>query len=539
MRVKRMALICAVAFGAGSVTLPGTVSAQSPDEMKRQIDALQRQLEALKNRMDEMSAQQQKAQAAPQAAPQPAPQAAPASAGGGHNFLERKEGDGVTFLTRGGEVTIYGNLDLSLDSTTKGIGGMTAANPPTTPPGDNGWMPAISSNLSYVGIRGFQSLGSWQTRFVYQLETEISLAATSGTTNTNSNTSDQVKGGLTSRNTFIGLASPEWGAAKIGKTDAPYKTSTQRMNPFSGMIGDYSVIMGNSGGDNRVEFGTRVDHSVWYESPKWNGFSLNALFSPGQNRSLDSSNIAAGESDCAGGNIPGSGALPAACNDGAFNNLWSGSLAYEYKQLYLTGAYEMHKKVNRTSDLPTYNPLDIADERAWKIGLQYVFPTRTTFSVVYENIKRNLDASLQDQNERSRTGYWFALSQDITDADSLHFGWAHANRTPGDPGQHNPDPNVTPDANGFYPGADNHANMYTIAYKHKFDKNLSWYGTYAATVNGRFAHYDLGAGGRSVTTDCHDASNPDQSGFDPNGGAPHCWTGAHLQGVSVGMKYQF
>jgi len=43
--------------------------------------------------------------------------------------------------------------------------------------------------------------------------------------------------------------------------------------------------MGNTGGDNRVEFGTRLDHALWYESPKFGGgFQFNALFAPGQNR---------------------------------------------------------------------------------------------------------------------------------------------------------------------------------------------------------------------------------------------------------------
>jgi hypothetical protein len=68
---------------------------------------------------------------------------------------------------------------------------------------------------------------------------------------------------------------------------------------------------------------------------------------------------------------------------------------------------------------------------------------------------------------------------------------------------------------------------------------LSFYADYAETLNHFAAHYDLGAGGRGVTTDCHDASNPDTSGFDPNGGAPHCYAGGHLQGVSLGMKYVF
>jgi len=47
--------------------------------------------------------------------------------------------------------------------------------------------------------------------------------------------------------------------------------------------------MGNSGGDNRVEFMTRLDHSIWYESPKLfnNIFSFDVLWSPGQNRTFD------------------------------------------------------------------------------------------------------------------------------------------------------------------------------------------------------------------------------------------------------------
>jgi hypothetical protein len=71
------------------------------------------------------------------------------------------------------------------------------------------------------------------------------------------------------------------------------------------------------------------------------------------------------------------------------------------------------------------------------------------------------------------------------------------------------------------------------------DKNLSFYANYAETVNHKDAHFDLGAGGRSVTTDCHDAANPDTTGFDPNGNAPHCFAGGHLKGISLGMKYVF
>ncbi len=310
------------------------------------------------------------------------------------------------------------------------------------------------------------------------------------------------------------------------------------MNPFLGMIGDYASIMGNTGGDNRVEFGTRLDHAIWYESPNWAGVNLSVLYAPGQNRADDSSNIPAGESDCSGGNIPGSGATPAACNDGGFSNAWSAAISYSIQQLYVMGGYEIHQKVNRTSDLPAFDPGDVASESAWKTGFQYTFPTKTTFSFIWEDMRRNVSGSvLEGQNERQRTGFWVSAGQQITANDAIYAGLAQANRTPGDPGQHNTPPE---NANGIgTTNADNRAKMWTVAYKHRVDKNLTFYADYAAVINHQFAHYALGPGGRSVTTDCHDASNPDTTGFDPNGGAPHCWAGGHIQGISLGVNYRF
>ena len=94
--------------------------------------------------------------------------------------------------------------------------------------------------------------------------------------------SNVTKGGIGYGDSFVGLSGNSWGKLKFGTTYTPYKKSTDRMNPFSGMLGDYAVVMGNTGGDNRVEFGTRIDHSIWYESPKFGGvFSFDVLFSPG------------------------------------------------------------------------------------------------------------------------------------------------------------------------------------------------------------------------------------------------------------------
>jgi hypothetical protein len=150
------------------------------------------------------------------------------------------------------------------------------------------------------------------------------------------------------------------------------------------------------------------------------------------------------------------------------------------------------------------------------------------------------------QNERQRNGSWLFVTQELTPIDSVSFGWAHAFATPGDPGQHNSAGIFTTtqgqggfllptDGAGNFASNNNSADMITATYKHKFGPNLTWYSAVAATINGPSAHYDLGAGGRSVTTDCHDA-------FDATGGLasnPHCFTGPTLAGVSTGIQWRF
>ncbi|HEX3467952.1 MAG TPA: porin [Candidatus Elarobacter sp.] len=506
-----IAILLAVVFTVG---LTGTASAQDAATQAK-IDALQAQLDAVKAQLDALKAAQL-AKPAPAASPQGRPVTV--------------TGNNVTLMIGNEPVQIYGNLDLSFDDTTKGLqkfypqGG--------SPVGNVGYLAAVSTNLSYIGVRGVHKLGPL-SGLVYQLETQIDVSSTSGTVNSNNNSDSVVKGGLTSRNSYIGIQNKA-GSFKIGKTDAPYKNSTARMNPFSGELGDYSVIMGNSGGDNRVEFGTRFDHALWYESPQMGKVTFSFLAAPGQNRSYDDGNISAGESDCAGGNSPGSGALPPECNDGAFGAAWSTALVYDNGPVYLTGAYELHKNVNRTSDLADLNPADTVDEQAWKVGGQFRISRATTLDAIYENLTRFDPPFLQYQNERTRNGFWLAMTQRLTMRSDINFGWARANPTPGDPGQHNTPGGANPD---------NMANMYTIAYKHMIDRHLSWYTDWAMTLNHPAAHFDLGAGGRGVTTDCHDATP--LSAFDATNPTllsytgPHCFAGGHLEGFSAGLKVTF
>ena len=464
-----------------------------------------------------------------------------------HKFFERKPGKDLTFYTKNGEITAYGNLDVSFDALTKGISNLVGPDG-AGPVGNVGWMPDISTNLSFVGIRGTQATGIRNLNFVYQLETQLDISATSGISETNSTEDNAVKGALTSRNSFIGLGSPHWGAALFGKTDAPYKLSTIRLNPFYGTIGDYAAVMGNTGGDTRVEFGTRLDHSVWFNSKNYKGIEFSALFSPGQNRSDTNDNIAAGEPDCTGSDNPGDGGdTPLGCNDGGFGNAFSGSGTYTSKSLYIAAAYERHMKVNRQSDLtgqyasvpPAYFAADVADEDAGKIGLQYVMAKKTTISAIYENMHRYLPRFLEFQNERQRQGSWLAFTQALSVNDSVSVGWARAYRAVGDPGQHDTSFELPPlGAPGDGTGGramDNSTNLFSAIVKHRIADGLTAYAVWAGDFNGPYGHFDLGAGGRGVTADCHDASDA----VGDENSDPHCWAGGHLKGVSVGLDKRF
>jgi predicted porin len=544
--------------------------------------ALKEQMRLMQQRLDEMQKQLEtmsKRQAPPEAAPPQGPTVA-------KEKPEVKEPLFEKFLSG-----FYGTLDVSLDDTTKGINGLTAyhyalidpANPnsgyqldPTNtapkggPVGRLGWMPALSTNKSVLGYRGSYKIATTGVDFIYQIEAQPAITSSPGLNTSQYQQSNVTKAGIGYGDTFVGFSGNEWGKIKFGTTYSPYKKSTDRMNPFSGMLGDYAVIMGNTGGDNRVEFGTRLEHSIWYESPKFgNLFSFDLLLSPGQNRTYDNVVQSSGSPDCNGGNMPGSGNLPLNCDDGGFDDAFSVDVKFESGPIYATAAWEIHKRTNRNSDgigsnHPIYgylqsinSPLldfdtfnfvsaefpgvatagngytppyltDIADESAFKVGVQYTFPFGLAVSGIYEYMKRNLPADLQFQNERQRNGIWVALSQDFSANDNVSVGWGHAGATPGDPGgQHNYNPL----------NRDNTADMYTIAWKHRFDKHIYVYLDAADTINKGNAHYDLGAGGRGLTTDCHDATNTTVIDYSSAGNTT--WGGCREIGFSTGVNYKF
>lgn len=463
----------------------------------------------------------------------------------------------------GTTVQLYGHADVSYDYVDNGItSAMEAGNPligtfPNIPGrANNGWLGQVSSNLSYFGVRGSHKVNDYLTG-VFQFETEISYAATPGSTSDN-----QCKYCLGSRDSYVGVQGP-WGAVKIGKEDAPYKRVIVPVDPFYNTIGDHRSIMGNSGGDNRAEFEGRISHAIWYESPTSHGFSASILFSPGQNRSSDNGAYARAEPNCTGGNgvfvmsfqnqanVAEAADLysvaPAdinPCNDGAWSNTLSFAATYKGHGLYGFGAYEHHSKTNRTTDL-----VGVADEAAWRFGLSYTLEkTGTTGSFVYEHLVRYGAAGVSAVDgepgvfpaldERTRPLATMAvISQKIGKKDTFSIDWIHAGRTPGDPGECAV---VTANACTSFvslrgvPGSpeslintvNNASNMYAAGWKHTLTRNMSAYFVAARQANHTDAHYDLGAVGHGVVVDKRDFTGKS-------------FIGTKIQGVSGGLTFDF
>ena len=488
-------LACMMAITAAS----GHAHADQASDMQAKLDALQKQMAELQAQMSSMAAKAAK--------PDEKPAAAPAVA--------QKSGDGLTFkIGDNSEVTLYGHADLSIDYQSNGLKNATGAT------GNNGWIGDVSSNLSSFGIRGSRQLSD-DLKAVFQFETEVMYAATTGTSDQAPDGTAQ-KSGLGSRNSYVGLQSARMGAIKLGKTDTPYKSSTGRMDPFSNTVADYNSIMGNTGGDARAEFDLRTPHSIWYESPKWRGISLSGLVSPGQNRSTDGLTYALGEPDCTGGNTVGPQNPANGCNDGSFGTAYSASVAYEMGPLYATAAYELHKRVNRAGDDLAPGSVGIANESAFKIGMQYTFAEMTTINLIWERMKRNaITASL---DERTRDGLWLALTQKLGARDELNVGWAHAGKTPGNP--NGAPPNMI-GVDGSNRAVDNAANQFSLGFKHRFeDKKVSVYAVYTDLKNKEYAHYALGVSGHGIVTRNKDGDGATFSGYD-------------AKALSVGLTYDF
>jgi len=157
-----------------------------------------------------------------------------------------------------GDVTLYGVVHMSVDSMDYDTGraGTFGGTGATGMDAEVAGFDGLSVNSPYTrfGIKGTEDLGNGLSAF-FQMEFLID--------GDDDDTTGDVRN---NRNTFVGLAG-NWGKVGIGRNDSPYKKSTGSLELFGTQIGDYNDIYFDD---------LRMEDTVFYYSPNWNGFSFGA-----------------------------------------------------------------------------------------------------------------------------------------------------------------------------------------------------------------------------------------------------------------------
>jgi predicted porin len=163
------------------------------------------------------------------------------------------------------EVTLSGAINLGIELTkssgaTGGVSSLTKTQ--------------LNSNYSHVDIESVDDIGGGnKVIFHYQL-----VSAPQSTS-----------GNPVNRNSFLGIAG-SWGAFKMGTNENVYERMMYTADPLDGALGPGGnlMILGTPGANAAfqagqgscspasgcVDFYRRTDHTIWYESPNWSGFSF-------------------------------------------------------------------------------------------------------------------------------------------------------------------------------------------------------------------------------------------------------------------------
>ncbi len=145
-------------------------------------------------------------------------------------------------------VTMYGVLNMDLEFTSSASSK------------DLGELNRVNSNQSRIGVRGSESLGGGLNA-IFQIESQFN---------------DQGQGGLSDRDTFVGLEGA-WGKVRLGNMLTPYKD----MDAIFGNAPTFMTSILHTGalwgqwGESKANggFGKRMGSSIRYDTPKISGFT--------------------------------------------------------------------------------------------------------------------------------------------------------------------------------------------------------------------------------------------------------------------------
>jgi predicted porin len=228
------------------------------------------------------------------------------------------------------DVRLYGQLDLSLDSTD--VDG-----------GDDDIQ--MGSNTSAIGVKGEEDLGNGMSAFFkaeFQVDMDDAERPRSGTNAANLMARENDSAGFTGRDQYIGLGFESFGKLSFGTMSTAYKSPGGKIDPFyrtrveSRAIGLQSRLHGGKGDEGQG----RATHTVRYDTPSWGGFSGIATYT------FDNDKTDANDDDpySLGAQYKGGGALIFASyittQAGGDDDAWQVGGQYSFGNIELHGIYE-------------------------------------------------------------------------------------------------------------------------------------------------------------------------------------------------------
>jgi predicted porin len=204
--------------------------------------------------------------------------------------------------------------------------------------------------------------------------------------------------GISNRNSHIGLVSESWGGVWYGTNENIYERYFYSVDPIDGAmgIGGNLTILGNpgiaaldcpagSGGrvfsvgnDCGAGFYRRTDHTVWYDSPNWNGFTFGVFTT-----------------------------LTALKTQTSNPRLWGAGVKYVGPSipLQLWAAYESHKDVSLANLQAINTTTSSTSDRGIQVGAGYTLGDIFIFAN-YEQLKYQADGlTVGDLKEYKRNAW--------------------------------------------------------------------------------------------------------------------------------------
>ena len=268
-----------------------------------------------------------------------------------------------------------------------------------------------AETTSRLGFKGTEDLGGGTSAFFtaeFQLYPQEDRLSGSSTT----------QGGLINRQTFVGLKKNGIGQAAIGTQytvvhQAVGATDPGQQNNVVGSI--IYPAKANSADTSTAAYTIRQNNSVSFNSDKFAGFSVNALYSQ---KNTDQTQVGTNNQYTAAAVVTNAAATPPVLVGGTYNqNSWGIGANYTWNKLYVTAAYQSLKNESNVSNV-TVNTTSNTNDNGINVTDNQTYAAATyDFGIVkaYVNwINRKATSTLNSNAYAKRSGQQIGVRSFIT-----------------------------------------------------------------------------------------------------------------------------